>query len=119
MFSTSGTSCPELPDSARVDENRVRGCQSTVWLKEEVVDGDGPRIVLVADSDAHIVKGLIAILLVIYSGQTPERILEVDAEAIFSRLGLDTHLSPTRRNGLFSMVKRIRSLAAQHAGVSR
>ena len=60
-----GRKLPELPDSARVEENRVRGCQSTVWLKEEVVNGDGTRIVLLADSDAHIVKGLIAILLVV------------------------------------------------------
>ena len=113
-----GRKLPSLPDDARTEENRVRGCQSTVWLKAAIEEGDGPTIVLVADSDAHMVKGLIAILLVMYSGRSPDEILAVDAEGVFARLGLDTHLSPTRRNGLFSMVERIRALAAQHAGVS-
>ena len=93
----------------RCDQNRVHGCQSQVWLKIESVD-DG-RINITADSDAFIVKGLIVVLLAIYSGKTSEEVLAIDGQAQLDRLQLASHLSPTRKNGLYAMVQRVRELA--------
>ncbi len=92
------------------DTFKVRGCQSQVWLIP-TVDGDG-RIQLRGDSDAFIVKGLVAVMLAIYSGKTASEILAIDAKDILSRLELASHLSPMRANGLFSMVERIRAIAS-------
>lgn len=109
-----GLDLPDLPAEARVESNRVHGCQSNVWLITNLHnDSDRAVIEILADSDAMIVRGLIAVLLTVYSGRTPREILETDIRALFSRLGLDRHLSPQRRNGLFGMVERIRALAAQ------
>lgn len=111
-----GFELPEFPAELKTDENIVRGCQSLVWLVAEPVEVDGVMQVRVqADSDAMIVKGLIAVLLATYSGKTPEQILNTDIEALFERMGLNQHLSSTRRNGLHGMVQRIRSFAALHA----
>jgi len=107
-----------MPEAEQVEENRVHGCQATVYLKAEVEGNGQPVIRLRATSDAHIVSGLIAILLRMYSGRTPRDILDYDCEAVFRRLGLEEHLSPTRRNGLHAMIKRIRALAEQHAEAS-
>ena len=110
-----GFELPEFPDEFRTEENRVHGCQSNVWLVAEVKqDGpsQGPTVEIQADSDAMIVKGLIAVLLTIYNGRSPREILETDVAAIFARLGLNRHLSTSRRNGLFGMVKRVREIAA-------
>ena len=107
-----GFELPEMPEAAKIEANRVRGCQSNVWLITRVHPGDAPTIEIVADSDAMIVRGLIAVLLTVFSGRTPQEILETDVEAIFSRLGLTKHLSTTRRNGLFGMVGRVRAIAA-------
>jgi cysteine desulfuration protein SufE len=115
-----GRSLPELPDSARTEENRVRGCASQVWLETLVTKNDSGEPVLDfhADSDAHIVRGLVAIILTLYSGRTARDILNIDALATFGKLGLIEHLTPQRSNGVRSMVERIRrdaSSAAQAA----
>lgn len=110
-----GRQLPKLPDAAKTDEHRVRGCQSNVWLVPQIREGDPPVIEFVANSDAIIVNGLIAVLTVLYSGRTPQEILGTDPRAVFARLGLERHLSSQRRNGLYGMVERIRLLAQQAA----
>ena len=111
-----GFELPEFPAELKREEYIVHGCQSQVWLVARRVIEDGVGVVrLRADSDAIIVKGLIAVLLTAYSGKTPQQILEIDIEALFERMGLNQHLSSTRRNGLHGMVKRVRSFAALHA----
>jgi cysteine desulfuration protein SufE len=104
-----GKKLPPLPDEDKVEENRVRGCQSTVWLTFEPGEAPG-SINFKADSDAFIVKGLIALLLLLYSGKSAEEICSFDPQPLFQELGLDQHLSPTRKNGLNSMIERIRSI---------
>ncbi len=106
---------PKLPETAMTEENRVHGCQSNVWLIAHLSDEKPTTIEIVANSDAIIVNGLIAVLLAMYSGKTPDEILAVDAQDVFERLGLERHLSALRRNGLFGMVKRIRDIAEQAA----
>lgn len=106
-----GFDLPDFPDDERTEENRVHGCQSNVWMVLHRREDDPGRIDIVADSDAMIVRGLIAVLLAMYSGKTPQEILCTDARELFSRLGLDRHLSPARRNGLGGMVRRIREYA--------
>ncbi len=106
-----GKRLPEMPEAQRTAENKVLGCQSQVWLV--VAESDDPeRIVFEADSDAHIVRGLVAILLVMFSGKTRAEILALDPRPTFAELGLDQHLSQGRSNGLLSMVGRIKALAA-------
>lgn len=99
-----------LRESLRTEQNKVRGCASQVWLASEMDAGgaDGPVLTFVGDSDAHIVRGLIALLLSLYSGQTAQRIVETDAHGLLASLGLSEHLTPQRSNGLASMVERIR-----------
>ena len=109
-----GQELDPLPVDAKTDDTRVRGCVSQVWLTVEPLKAEPPRLTFKADSDAHIVRGLAAILLRIYSGHTPREILDVDAERVFRTLGLDEHLSPQRSNGLRAMVERIRSIAEEH-----
>jgi cysteine desulfuration protein SufE len=110
-----GRNLEELPDSERTADNKVQGCVSQVWITTEVNDADGgsPVLVFHGDSDAHIVRGLIAILFMLFSGRAAEEILACDAPAVLARLGLDEHLTPQRSNGLFAMVKRIQSDARQ------
>ena len=108
-----GKKVPALEESEMTEDHRVHGCQANVWL-QILPQADG-SFEIHADSDAFIVKGLIAVLLLIYSGKTAEQILDIDSTTTFTRLGLDNHLSPTRRNGLHSMVNRIRALAAESA----
>jgi cysteine desulfuration protein SufE len=96
-----------LPDAERSPANKVQGCVSQVWLTTHI-DQAGPRLSFVGDSDAHIVRGLIAILFALYSGKTAEDILAVDAGQKLSLLHLKEHLTPQRSNGLMAMVKRIR-----------
>jgi cysteine desulfuration protein SufE len=110
-----GYEIPEFPKSARIEANRVHGCQSNVWLITEIKPGDPPVIEIQADSDSMIVRGLIAVLLLAYSGKTAQEILETDIQQIFARLGLNRQLSSARRNGLAGMVQRVRSLAEQSA----
>ena len=108
-----GRALPPLDDALRTDANKVRGCASQVWLATEVVppaDGTGsPRLRFRGDSDAHIVRGLIAILFAVYQDKTPEEILATDARSVLADLGLQEHLTPQRSNGFASMVERIRA----------
>jgi len=106
-----GKGLPHLPESARREENLVRGCQSQVWLLAEV-DPETRKVHLLIDSDAHIVRGLIAIVLAAYDGRSAEEILQFDIEGLFDELQLLKHLSPTRGNGLRALIGRIRELAA-------
>jgi cysteine desulfuration protein SufE len=99
-----------LSEQDRSAANKVQGCVSQVWLATKVEpNGGAPRLVFAGDSDAHIVRGLIAILFALYSGRTAEDILSIDAEETLARLHLKEHLTPQRSNGLMAMVKRIRS----------
>jgi cysteine desulfuration protein SufE len=106
-----GRELPPLPDAARNAANKVQGCASQVWLDTAVRpdDAGGPVLVFVGDSDAHIVRGLIAVLFAIYSGKSARDILSTDAVALFEGMGLREHLTPQRSNGFRSMVERIRS----------
>jgi cysteine desulfuration protein SufE len=108
-----GRTLQPLPDSAHTDTNKVRGCASQVWLLTHVKpDGAaGPVLTFDGDSDAHIVRGLIAILFALYSGKSAHEILTTDALALFDRIGLRENLTPQRSNGLRSMVERIRAEA--------
>lgn len=110
-----GRQLPELPDEARIEDNRVEGCTSNVWLIHDLEPGNPPRLHFRADSDAFIVKGLIAIILMAYSGRTPDEIRETDIAGLFGQLGLERQLTPSRRNGFFAMVERIHELARRSA----
>jgi cysteine desulfuration protein SufE len=107
-----GFELPPFPADEKTEANRVHGCQSMVWLIANVKQDGEPTIELLADSDAMIVKGLIVVLLAAFSGRGPQAILDTDIEGIFARLGLNQHLSSARKNGLYGMVKRIRTIAA-------
>jgi cysteine desulfuration protein SufE len=102
-----GRQLPEFPEAEMTDENKIRGCQSQVWF---LADMQGDRLHFQAVSDAAIVSGLIAVLLRIYSDRTPQDILDSPPEFI-AALGLEQHLSPTRSNGLASMVQAIHRFA--------
>jgi cysteine desulfuration protein SufE len=108
-----GRMLPPLPESDHVESNKVQGCASQVWLVTHVKpDGaGGPVLTFDGDSDAHIVRGLVAILFALYSGKDARDILSIDAEGVFTRLGLRENLTPQRSNGLRSMVERIRAEA--------
>jgi cysteine desulfuration protein SufE len=102
-----GRQLEPLPDSARVEGNKVQGCVSQVWLQTSKGEGADPAIQFRGDSDAHIVKGLVAIILALYSGQPASTITATDPNALLKKLGLNEHLSPQRSNGLKAMVGRI------------
>ena len=105
-----GRKLPAFPESLQTEAHKVRGCMSQVWLVPgQSANGD---FAFAADSDAHIVKGLVAILGILYSQQSRDTVLATDAEAAFHDLGLDQHLSPSRRNGLVAMVQKIKEYAA-------
>lgn len=106
-----GRTLPELPDDARTEANKVRGCASQVWMTTDArADGaDGPVLDFQGDSDAHIVRGLIAILFALYSGKPARAIVATDAQSLFEKLGLREHLTPQRSNGFRAMVERIQS----------
>jgi cysteine desulfuration protein SufE len=106
-----GRDLPTLPATAHSDANKVQGCASQVWLDTTVRtdSAGGPVLIFEGDSDAHIVRGLIAILFATYSGKMARDILGIDAIALFERLGLKEHLTPQRSNGFRSMVERIRA----------
>ena len=104
-----------MPEEEHSAENKVQGCVSQVWLSKRIDrDGNGePRLIYIGDSDAHIVRGLVAIVLALYSGHTPNEILSADAIAMFDEFGFRDHLTPQRSNGLRSMVERIRTDARE------
>jgi cysteine desulfuration protein SufE len=108
-----GRMLPPLPDDARSEENKVRGCASQVWLSSQKAgQGADARFHFDGDSDAHIVKGLVALALAMYSERTASDILDIDANAVFERFQLKEHLSSQRSNGFRSLIERIRSEAA-------
>lgn len=115
-----GRNLPPMPEAAHTDANKVRGCASQVWLVTDIHprEGASPILTFRGDSDAHIVKGLIAVLFALYSGRNADEILDVDPRKVFARLGLDEHLTPQRANGFSSMVQRIRADAAALTGGS-
>ena len=108
-----GRALPPMPDSAHSDANKVQGCTSQVWLISHVAPNgpQGPVLTFEVDSDAHIVRGLVAILIALYSGKAAREILATDALDLFDRIGLRENLTPQRSNGLRSMVERIRAEA--------
>ena len=108
-----GKTLPPLSDADHVEANKVQGCASQVWLvtHKRPNGAGGPLLSFEGDSDAHIVRGLIAILFALYSGQPAKAILDTDALAVFDRLGLRENLTPQRSNGLRSMIERIRAEA--------
>lgn len=104
-----GRSLDPLPDEARSDANKVRGCASQVWLETKVAHDEEPVLTFRGDSDAHIVRGLVALALSFYSGRTASQILEKDALDLFRKLDLTAHLTPQRSNGVRALIERIRS----------
>jgi cysteine desulfuration protein SufE len=105
-----GRKLPPLPEAEKTEANKVRGCASQVWLVPERTSGaDGPRLSWRGDSDAHIVKGLVAVVLALYGNRRPEEVLATDAKAFLDEVGLSQHLTAQRSNGLHSMVERIKS----------
>ena len=105
-----GRTLAPMTDDEHSAANKVQGCTSQVWLSRKIARDNKNETILnyVGDSDAHIVRGLIAILLTLYSGRRPQAILDTDALAVFDELGFREHLTPQRSNGLRSMVERIR-----------
>jgi cysteine desulfuration protein SufE len=110
-----GRTLEPMPEAEHSAANKVQGCASQVWLSKKIErDAAGEALLkYLGDSDAHIVRGLIAILLTLYSGHTPQQILSTDAIAIFNEFGFREHLTPQRSNGLRAMVERIRADARQ------
>lgn len=107
-----GAKLPPLDDQYRTDTYKVEGCLSQVWLHTEIVDDGGTkRLRFNADSDSSIVKGLFAILRILFSEKTAGEILAVDLDQAFAQIGLEQHLSPNRRNGFFSMIEEMRRAA--------
>ena len=105
-----GRNLTPFPEEHRIEANKVKGCQSQVWMVAQM-DQESERMRIHADSDAFIVRGLIALLLRLYANRDPQEILDNPPE-VFNEIGLGAHLSPTRANGLHAMIKRIRQLAA-------
>lgn len=103
-----GRDLPHFPDGDKTDAHLVRGCTSQVWM---VLNLDNGVLSVRADSDAHIVRGLIAVVIAVYDGKAINELQSVDMKQIFKNLGLSDHLSPNRRNGFFAMVERIKAAA--------
>ncbi len=110
-----GRELPDLPEDFKTEKNKLDGCQSQVWIKAELENG---KILLEADSDAMIVKGLIALLIKVYSGHTPEEILSTPPDFV-KEIGIDNHLSPTRKNGLGAMLKQIQMFAVAYKAMAQ
>jgi cysteine desulfuration protein SufE len=112
-----GKKMPPLPEVYRTDATKVRGCASQVWIHTQSAadDRDKTRLTFIGDSDAIIVRGLIAVLLALYTDKTPADILAVDAKGVLAKLGLDSNLSQQRSNGLNAMIERIRADATAAA----
>lgn len=111
-----GKALPVLPESDRTDATKVRGCASQVWLVTRPLTEAGvTRLEIAGDSDAHIVRGLVALVVALYSGRSVAEIATLDPETVFTRIGLREHLTPQRSNGVNSMIERIRADAARAA----
>lgn len=107
-----GRKLAPLSEQEHDEAHKVRGCMSQVWLAHDVRPGPPKTLHLRGDSDAHIVKGLIAVLLELTSDKTPQEIIDLDIGSAFERLGLESHISMNRRNGFYAMVERIKQMAA-------
>ncbi|MCH4822646.1 SufE family protein [Gramella lutea] len=105
-----GKSLPLIDEKYKIDENLIKGCQSRVWVHAEL---EGDKLVFTADSDAIITKGIVAILIRVFSNQHPSEIIEADTKFI-DEIGLKEHLSPTRANGLVSMIKQLKMYAVAY-----
>ena len=101
-----GKTVPDLPEELRIESNLVPGCTSRVWMSSSTENG---IFRFQADSDAHLVKGLIGVLMILFNNRPAGEIVDVDVRGIFRRLGLEQNLSPNRRNGFYSMVEKIRA----------
>ncbi|MGH8455590.1 MAG: SufE family protein [Stenotrophobium sp.] len=110
-----GRKLPAMSVADHTEANKVRGCMSQVWFTHTVQPGPPLKLEFHGDSDAHLVKGLIALLFMLTSGRTPQEILSMNIASIFTRLGLENHITMNRRNGFYSMVERIRAMAADAA----
>lgn len=110
-----GRKLPAFPESEKTAENLVHGCQSQVWLIHHI-DTDTGKIFLLIESDAMIVRGLAALILCMLNAKTPEQLLQVDVDGIFAKLDLFRHISPTRGNGLRSMLQKITLIASNAKG---
>lgn len=108
-----GKKLPPMPETLKTEENFVHGCQSQVWIHGNY-DQESNCIDFLVESDAHIVRGLAAMVMAAFNHQSPQAILDFDIDAYFAKTQLIQHLSPTRGNGLQSMVKKIRALAEQY-----
>lgn len=106
-----GNQLEPFPEIERTDQNKVQGCVSQVWVTTHIDEGDDPIVNIYGDSDAHIVRGLVAIALAIFSGKHVSEILAINETALFDRIGLSEHITPQRSNGLRSLVARIKSHA--------
>ncbi|CCB66898.1 MULTISPECIES: SufE family protein [unclassified Hyphomicrobium] len=114
-----GRTLPSFPEDQRTEDNKVQGCASQVWLVTNLrrdTSGEPSVLELQGDSDAHIVKGLVAVVFAIFEGKTPSDIIRIDAKSAFAELGLQQHLTPQRSNGFHSMVERILRDARASAG---
>lgn len=109
-----GRELPPLDEDLRIDKNKIEGCQSQVWLHAKLYGG---KMYIEADSDAMIVKGLIALLVKVYSGHAPDEILKSPPEFLH-KIGIDNHLSPTRKNGLGAMLKQIQLFAVTYKALA-
>lgn len=109
-----GKALPELPDSKKTEDSKVKGCQSQVWMHARLDNG---QIVFEADSDAILVRGLVALLLRVYSGATPAEILATPPDFV-KEIGLESKLSPSRANGLFSMIKQMKYYAMAYQAMA-
>ncbi|MAM09543.1 MAG: cysteine desulfuration protein SufE [Rhizobiaceae bacterium] len=108
-----GKALPDLPEDEKIEDNRVHGCASQVWLVSKAGEGSDPVMEFRGDSDAFIVRGLVSIVLTVYSGHTASEIAKTDAIETFRKIGLVDHLSAQRANGLNAMVTKIRETAAR------
>lgn len=111
-----GRKLPPMAEADRTEANKVRGCLSQVWMTHRVNPGPPQVIEFQGDSDSHLVKGLIALLFMLCSGRPAKEILATDIASIFTRLGLENHITMNRRNGFYSMVERIHTIALATAG---
>ena len=109
-----GRKLPVFDEAWKTEENLVEGCVSRVWLVSKVHEEPTPKVVFQADSDSQIVKGLVSILIMLHSNQSPQDIISHDIDGLFTRLGLTDHLSPSRKNGFYAMIQRLRTLASNY-----
>jgi cysteine desulfuration protein SufE len=111
-----GERLPAMDAADQTEATRVHGCMSKVWISARPSDADPSELVFAGDSDASTVKGLVALLIALYSGKTPQQIAHIDADAVFAKMGLFDHLSPTRHVGVYAMVEHIQRLAESSLG---